>query len=378
MKISSRIISIVLAVILLISSISVLASAQGEPLENALSALSTMLKAEDSYDEPCVWTYFAAKNAGLDGKYSELDSVYYDDLSANDILTAILSCDSSKTSSIAKSIAATQNELGAFGDVELSFIDENAWLTVALYNAKANDANVKFDEEALVKYFESSKLDDDGYNGWDAVASVDTTSAVILALKSIVLGTTDDAVKQAATNLIDKAAAYLTSTVDENGFYVGKGAYDSANSCSQSYAILALNALGKDTSSAVTALLTLQDDNGGFWYDMTAKSGQSAWFTAPDFMSTYESAMALSVAQFDNCFIKALEQATAPTEQQTTEITTTNKADNEQIDSQIDKTDEPDDDVPTGQQPFNIWVIIILIVAVVIVVLTLIPTFKKK
>lgn len=378
MKISSRIISIVLAVILLISSISVLASAQGEPLENALSALSTMLKAEDSYDESCVWTYFAAKNAGLDGKYSELNSVYYDDLSANDILTAILSGDSSKTSSIAKSIAATQNELGAFGDVELSFIDENAWLTVALYNAKANDANVKFDEEALVKYFESSKLDDDGYNGWDAVASVDTTSAVILALKSIELGTTDDVVKQAATNLIDKAAAYLTSTVDENGFYVGKGAYDSANSCSQSYAILALNALGKDTSSAVTALLTLQDDIGGFWYDMTAKSGQSAWFTAPDFMSTYESAMALSVAQFDNCFIKALEQATAPTEQQTTEITTTNKADNEQIDSQIDKTDEPDDDVPTGQQPFNIWVIIILIVAVVIVVLTLIPTFKKK
>ena len=373
-------ISAIVVALLLVCTMSLSAFAQADYTDNVKSALGyikTDLKSsfdlpDDDYNKstPNIFTAFTVYGMNMqnDADYSflipsGLDETTVDGLMKNILLGVLSGKSEAELNAYGEKLAKLQSADGGFVNTsDTETVTSTAWAVLALENTAA-----KYDSEKAAAYFKANLLSDGGFNDYGAESNVDITAMAVLALNKM----DGDNAKA----ILDSAVKFLKSTKNADSFYVGKGEYDSANSCSQAYAIMALDvATDDDLTDAINALISLQDENGGFWYDAGSKAGQD-WFTAPDYMSTYESMMALTAVQNGNKWAEkaAVDDPTTKLDETTAITTTKTNNDNEAI-----TTTANADDVATGRQPFNPIFIVILVVAVIAVVLALIPVFKKK
>lgn len=154
-------------------------------------------------------------------------------------------------------------------------------------------ASADYDNNAMVDRLTALQKPDGGYN-WDSAAEVgdvDVTAQVITALVMTEYG----------ISKVDAAADFIKSTADENGHFVSPGGYTydgifypyTANVNTQAMAILGLADSETDiTDAQIDALFSYQTEEGGFVYDEYAD--------APDYYSTHQAIMALSVLKMIN------------------------------------------------------------------------------
>jgi len=226
----------------------------------------------------------------------------------------------------AEKLKSMQEENGTFGD----YLDATVWSAIALNAASYFDKSFTFDRNLTVNGIKSFMSENGSYNVWDM--TIDTTAMAILALKA--LDTPE------ADVLIEKSLGYLKYCLQDDGFFLGTGDWDSKNSCSQAIVISTLVACGEDLDSAkwagvVDALLSLMSEDGLFWYDEDSKNGLG-WFEAPDHMSSLQGITALSDIQNGSLYakFKAIPNNTTTTiENNTTTIENTTAA----VETQLEK-----------------------------------------
>ena len=326
---------------------------------------------------------FMIPNYEADEDLSELGA---GDLAKRVMANAILN---KPIESYVKELTTRQLEDGSFtNSFGFAQITDTVWSITALQIAMKNEINFDYDYNKAIEFLQLNQLEDGGFNDFDTVGSVDTTGMVMIALSIVNTNET----KSIAENCI----SFLQSVLNENAFFVGKGAWDSANSCSQSYAIIGLLAAGEDVFSAkwtknkiniVDALLSFQGENGGFWYDLDSKEG-NGFFSSPDYYSSYTAMLALCDLEYSNLWIKLAQipqQATTtsqPTTVTPTNLETTTEA---ETTSKVDTTTEVETttnnntqlNANTGEKPLNPIIIVALIVAVILMVAAVLMKNKK-
>ena len=138
----------------------------------------------------------------------------------------------------------------------------------------------------------------------------------------------------------------------------------------------------------VDALLTFQDENGGFWSDSASMSG-TGWFTAPDDYSTRQCVMALGAVANAEELYAAVSGRTETSEDASQEgesgssapsdTESTSQSEDSKAASQTDSSSVVNPSTGQGNELY--WVIGIAAVAVVLVAATVIITVinnKKK
>lgn len=286
---------------------------------------------------------------------------------------------------LAGELAAMQTEEGAFVSGESTAVTNTSFAVLALLAAKAHDVEVSFDCDKAVAAIAAQAKADKGYNDYGEEGNVDTTGMVLLGLAAAEANGCE-----AAASAVDDAAGFIRSTLKDTGYFVGSGMYDSANACSQAYAIIGLIAAGEDlTDASLQALLACQDANGGFWYQEDRVEGQ--WPFAPDQMSTHQAIMALCDYQSQSSFLVSLTQKQAPvpessqpeslasTEQSVAQSTTESTIESAASDSSVLRSSAPSSNPKTGDEGIDPIVWIVLGIAVVaVLVVALLPMFTKK
>ena len=203
---------------------------------------------------------------------------------------------------LVKELAAKQNADGGFtGAYGPASANELPFAILALDLAKG-----AYNQQGAMDAITALRKPDGGYS-WDssaAVGNVDTSGLALFCLADTDLG----------KDVLAPTVAYLKSTLNAEGFFVGKDAYATANACSQATAVLGLVTAGVDMSEgdyaqAVNALLSLQSDEGGFLYDSASEE--------PDYYSTYQGVLALVALKLNETPV------TSPPETETTTDTTT-------------------------------------------------------
>lgn len=261
-------------------------------------------------------------------------------------------------------LAAGQTDSGAFTDSHGNpTATDTAWAVTALQIAKNRGAAAEYDAAGAAAYLESAMTQDGGYNDYGAQGNVDTTGMVMVALNTLP--------GETAARLSEKCVAFMESCLRENGALVGRGVYDSENSCSQSYGIIGLLAAGEDLNTGTFAnvvpfLMQFQSDQGGFWYDAASMAG-TGWYTEPDYYSTYQAMLALSdLALGENLWVKLA----TPTTVITPDPPTGGAAADDLAGAQTP---------PMGTTGINPVLIVVLIAAAVIVIgAVTIPMIQKK
>lgn len=143
----------------------------------------------------------------------------------------------------------------------------------------------EYDRDAMLARLTALQKTDGGFS-WDSAAGtgdVDTTAPAIAALT--LLGDAESA---------EKAADFIQSTEDENGYFVTPGGTtwegvfypNVANANSQAMGLIALAMVDQaPTDAQLDALLALQTTDGGFAYD--------SYSEFPDYYSTHQAIIAL-------------------------------------------------------------------------------------
>lgn len=290
-------ISLVLSfLILILSCFSVNAIYYGfeEKIDNAMEYINTHHKEDSTAD---MWSLLCvlAANKQDNPEYSfmvpKIKSADFDDNSTDtDLAKAIISLkvmgkdptdlDGMDLTSM---LINRQKDNGAFSDNPTA--NTHVFNIIALELAEAD-----YDKQKAIDYLVSLRKQDGGYT-YDTTAevgNVDTSAMALAALSFSEYG------KSKASPTIE----YLKSVKASDGNFIGKGEYDSANSCSQSLAIMGLYLIGEDLfdstwTNASTALMSYQTSNGGFAYQ---KDDQ------PDYFSTHQAIPALYALNkaFDN------------------------------------------------------------------------------
>ena len=282
-----------------------------------------------------------------------------------------------------------QDDSGAFVRGETQLVTNTSYSVLALLAARANGVDVSFDCDKAVAAITAQAKADGGYNDYGEEGNVDTTGMVLHGLAAAKANGCS-----AAAEAVDSAADFIKSTLQDTGYFVGKGMYDSPNACSQAYAILGLIAAGEDLTDAkwdasVNALLACQDVGGGFWFQEDRVEGQ--WPFAPDQMSTYEAIMALQDYQANRSFLVDMTLAKEPDDGNST-VSEGDVSDGQssQIESQssVVSTSTPASTLSqnssvtnpkTGDEGISSVVWIVLGVAIVaVIVVAIVPVFAKK
>ena len=193
----------------------------------------------------------------------------------------------------------------------------------------------------------------------------------------------------AANTERESCISFIKSKLGANGLFEYYGA---DSSCAQAYTIIGLIMAGEDVTSdkwttdgvnIVDALLSFQDENGGFWSDSASKNG-TGWFTAPDDYSTRQCVMALgAVANAEELYanISGLTDLN-PSQPDSSASSSTGSTASTPANS--DSSSQPEEGIAnpsTGQGNELGWVIGIAAAAVVLVAATVIITVinsKKK
>ena len=290
-------------------------------------------------------------------------------------------------SSLANELAAMQDDSGAFVRGETQLVTNTSYSVLALLAARANGVEVSFDCDKAVAAITAQAKADGGYNDYGEEGNVDTTGMVLLGLAAAEANGCS-----AAAGAVDGAAAFIQSTLQDTGYFVGKGMYDSPNACSQAYAILGLIAAGEDLTDAkwdasINALLACQDAGGGFWFQEDRVEGQ--WPFAPDQMSTYQAMMALQDYQAQRSFLVTMTLENEPGDGSST-VSEENVSDGQssQMESQnsVASTSTPASALSqsganpkTGDEGISAIVWIVLGIAIVaVIVVAIVPMFAKK
>ena len=198
-------------------------------------------------------------------------------------------------------LVSRQGEDGEFWFMSFSGEKVSSVENIAFSMWALDMADGEYNVESAVNALAKKQKADGGFNEYGETGSVDSTGFVIIALAR----NKDSASK----DIVARALDFLAGTKNENGYFVGQGEYDRANSCSQAVAILALIAAREDIKSdrwstngksPVAVLEENQDENGGFWYNIEDKTMEGAFFTAPDGMSTEQAVLAIASANSKN------------------------------------------------------------------------------
>lgn len=288
-------------------------------------------------------------------------------------------------SSLASELAAMQDDSGAFVRGETQLVTNTSYSVLALLAARANGVEVSFDCDKAIAAITAQAKADGGYNDYGEEGNVDTTGMVLLGLAAAEANGCS-----AAAGAVDSAAAFIQSTLQDTGYFVGEGMYDSPNACSQAYAILGLIAAGEDMADAkwdasINALLACQDVGGGFWFQEDRVEGQ--WPFAPDQMSTYQAIMALQDYQAQRSFLVAMTLENEQEDGNST-VSEENISDGQssQMESQNSVASTPasalsqsGNNPKTGDEGISAIVWIVLGIAIVaVIVVAVVPMFAKK
>ena len=293
------------------------------------------------------------------------------------------------SSALAKELAAMQNDEGAFEHGEVALVTNTSFSLLALLAAKANGVETDFDCDKAVEAIIAQAKQDHGYNDYGEEGNVDTTGMVLLGLAAAKANGC-----QAADAAVDSAAGYIKSTLQDTGYFVGNGQYDTPNACSQAYAIIGLIAAGENMNDAkwepsINVLLACQDVGGGFWYQEDRVEGE--WPFTPDQMSTYEAIMAMLDYKNGESFLVSLavepyapssSQPTAVSSQAAQPAESSVSVSSAEASANVPSTNDGSSDrvnPKTGDEGINplIWIVLGAAVVAVLVV-ALLPVFTKK
>lgn len=304
MKTAQKVLAFCLAAVLLsVSAVTAFAETPtyGDRMEKAIVYIKDHFKAdfEDEADPATalhadLWSLLCVISAGksADPEYSFMIPT----VSASALDTESAAIDYAKTilsvsalgqdpknfegRNLAEELADRQQPDGSFTPNGGATANELPFIITAL-----ELSGVDYEHEKAVDALTSLQKSDGGYTYLNSLTegNVDTTGMVLMGL-----GMTPYGLSKASG-----AVNYLEGTLKE-GYFVGKGAYDTANSCSQAMGILGLAAVNEDLLSdrwagVADALCALQTDAGGFVY--------MAGLDTPDYYSTYQSILALAALQ---------------------------------------------------------------------------------
>ncbi len=264
---------------------------------------------------------------------------------------------SSINQTLVDNLVSRQSANGSFLDkTGETNVSDQMWSITALEAARSGGATVNYNKDKAVSALIALQKTDGGFTYWDM--ELDTTGAALIALS--MAGTpAADVAKQ-------KAVTYIENSLDNNANMIGKGKWDSANSCAQAYGIMGLLAAGEDVTGAkwtrggktvVDALLAYQTAEGGFLY--------ASFSEAPDSISTTQGMMALvDLKNGKNLWVSMLK---------TDEPTTT------KTEIPTSTTTPKNNDVETGGSLPSpaLWVVGIIAIVALIMAFAL-PAFKKK
>lgn len=276
-----------------------------------------------------------------------------------------------------KALASKQGENGSFQNTYgYDSASETAYAAIALELAGDSGIKADYNKDMLLSYLGSAQKPDGGFNDYGAEGNVDTTGMVMSALN--IIGGSD------AAAIMKKCVAYLRTTLAADGSLVGKGQYDSANSCSQSMGIIGLIAAGEDLengefSKVDDKLFSYVADNGCFWYDEASMSGQG-WYAAPDMFSTYQGMMALSDIKTGGLFKALSDKLKAQSAPVTTTATVSAATTTAALGTATDIPSDPrKDNVNTGVLGMHPAILITLgMAAVVIASMTLWTVCRRR
>lgn len=223
---------------------------------------------------------------------------------ANAIISLIMMGQDPKTAisglNLVSTLASKQAASGAFPCIsdggEQDSIDSTVFSMIAL-----NMAGGAYKADAAATFLKGRLKTDNGLNDYGDTGNVDSTAAAVIATAKMT--------SENAKYVLNACMKFLISAYNKNGYFAGKGANDQENASSQAMAIMALIAAGEniysdkwltaDGKNMMEVLLSNQDENGGFWYNISYKEKPSAYFTAPDDLTTSEALFAVACAQAD-------------------------------------------------------------------------------
>lgn len=221
---------------------------------------------------------------------------------AKGIIISIVNDDMDKVKQFADALCLRQDMSGSFKTAGVADIMDDAWALISLQAAKLYGYDAEYDAAAAINAIIAQKKQDGGYNNYGDDGVVDVTATMLMAM-SFFDYTAADTERESCID-------FIKSKLGANGLFEYYGA---DSSCAQAYTIIGLIMAGEDVTSdkwttdginIVDALLTFQDENGGFWSDSASKNG-TGWFNAPDDYSTRQCVMALgAVANADGIYEK--------------------------------------------------------------------------
>lgn len=334
MKLKKRVLAAFLTAVLFFS-LPAAVSAAASPADRAMEYYAASLKGdfEDGSLSADLWHLACLSGTGklADEAFSFLQPVYESsrltaETSSAELAKAVLGQyllkkdpRSFEGRNLVSELAARMQADGTFPSaLGPAYPADNVWSIVAL--------SVSGEKGSLAPALENliaSRTADNGWNSYGgATGEIDFTG---MAMEALALNRSAEGVEQA----LAQAVEFLRGCMDENAFFVGRGQWDTANTCSQAYAIMGLVAAGEDVQSQaysrggktpVDALLSNQDpDNGGFWYDIAYRETPSDWFPAPDDMSTYQAIISLCDVSRGETVWAALAKDAGPQPMGTTE-----------------------------------------------------------
>lgn len=300
---------------------------------------------------------------------------------AKGIIISIINDDMDGVKQFADALCLRQDASGSFKTAGAADIMDDAWALISLQAAKLYGYDAKYDAAAAIDAIISQKKQDGGYNNYGDDGAVDVTATMLMAMSFFDY--------TAANTERESCISFIKSKLGANGLFEYYGA---DSSCAQAYTIIGLIMAGEDVTSdkwttngvnIVDALLSFQDENGGFWSDSASKNG-TGWFTAPDDYSTRQCVMALgAVANAEELYanISGLTDLN-PSQPDSSASSSTGSTASTPANS--DSSSQPEEGIAnpsTGQGNELGWVIGIAAAAVVLVAATVIITVinsKKK
>ncbi len=305
---------------------------------------------------------------------------------AKGIIISIINGDTDSVEQFADALCLRQDDSGSFKTAGTADIMDDAWALISLQAAKLYGYEAEYDAAAAIDAIIEQKKADGGYNNYGDDGVVDVTATVLMALSFFETDTADAE--------RESCISFIHSKLGSNGLFEYFGA---DSSCAQAYTIIGLIMAGEDVTSdtwttegvnIVDALLTFQDENGGFWSDSASMSG-TGWFTAPDDYSTRQCVMALGAVANAEELYAAVSGRTETSEDASQEgesgssapsdTESTSQSEDSKAASQTDSSSVVNPSTGQGNELY--WVIGIAAVAVVLVAATVIITVinnKKK
>ncbi|MEK7542637.1 MAG: DUF4430 domain-containing protein [Patescibacteria group bacterium] len=146
---------------------------------------------------------------------------------------------------------ARDNQLG-----EVSQVNDDIWGILALASAGVAESDSIIQNS---KTFVLNNQNSDGGWAWNAGGTSDTNDAAAAIMALLEAGT------PRSDSAIQSAVSYLKSAQNEDGGFPYQAGYDSDGN-SDAWILMAFNKLGESTTEPVLHLLSLQDEDGGFWW----------------------------------------------------------------------------------------------------------------